>query len=258
MEYGVEELARAAGLRVDTIRFYQAKGLLPPPRREGRRAVYAAPHLARLRRIRRYQEQGLPLDVIRKLLGGRRTGAALARALRAEQGSRTLTRSQLAAEAGVPEALIRAVEEAGILEPLRLGTHPGTGVGYTDSDVELARAALALLGEDLPLPDVLALAIHHADSLRETVDRAIELFDRRVRRDRDGAERDPAAVIEAFHRMLPAITTLVAHHFQRTLVARALARLDRLGDRDGLRHARAATRDAGRLEVTWRSAQAKW
>src|SRR5262245_19529470 len=256
MEYGVEELARAAGLRVDTIRFYQAKGLLPPPRREGRRAVYSAPHLTRLRRIRRLQDQGLPLDVIRRLLGGRRTGAALAQALRAEQGSRTLTRSQLAAESGVPEALIRAVEEAGILEPLRLGT-AGATVRYTESDVELARAALALLGEDLPLPDVLALAIHHADSLRETVDRAIELFDRRVRRDRDGAERDPAAVVEAFHRMLPAVTTLVAHHFQRTLVARALARLERLGDSDGLRHARAATRDAGRLEVSWRSTQVK-
>ena len=59
-------------------------------------------------------------------------------------------------------------------------------------------------------------------------------------------------MVEAFRRMLPAVTTLVAHHFQRTLVSRALARLERLGDRDGLRHALTATRDAGRLEVAWR------
>jgi hypothetical protein len=52
--------------------------------------------------------------------------------------------------------------------------------------------------------------------------------------------------------MLPAVTSLVAHHFHRTLVSRALARLERLGDREGLRHAVAATRDTGRLEVTWR------
>ena len=52
--------------------------------------------------------------------------------------------------------------------------------------------------------------------------------------------------------MLPAVTALVAHHFHRTLVARALARLERLGDHDGLRHALAATRDAGKLELTWR------
>jgi len=248
MEYGVEELARAAGLRVDTVRFYQARGLLPAPRRAGRRAVYTGAHLARLRRIRKLQQQGLPLDVIRRLLGERRAAGALARALRAEQGSRSLTRAELAAESGVPEALIRAVEEAGILEPVRTGG----AVRYTDADLELARAALALLGEQLPLPDTLALAIHHTESVREVVDRAIELFDRHVRRDRQGQEREPAAVVEAFRRMLPAVTTLVAHHFHRTLVSRALARLERLGDREGLRHAIAATRDAGRLEVMWR------
>ena len=128
----------------------------------------------------------------------------------------------------------------------------GKAASYTDGDVELARSALALLNENLPLPEVLALAIHHADSVREVVDRAIELFDGHVRRDRNGDEREPAAVVDAFRRMLPAVTALVAHHFHRTLVARALARLERLGDRDGLRHALAATRDAGKLELAWR------
>jgi DNA-binding transcriptional MerR regulator len=248
MEYGVEELARAAGVRVDTVRFYQARGLLLPPRRAGRRAIYSGAHLARLRRIRTLQQEGLPLDVIRRVLGERRAAGALARALRAEQGRRSLTRAELASESGVPEALIRAVEEAGILEPVRTGGE----VRYTEADLELARAALALLDERLPLPDLLALAIHQAESVREVVDRAIELFDRHVRRDPQGRELAPAAVVEAFRRMLPAVTALVAHHFHRTLVSRALARLERLGDRDGLRHAIAATRDAGRLEVAWR------
>jgi DNA-binding transcriptional MerR regulator len=248
MEYTVEELARAAAVSIDTLRFYQARGLLPPPRRVGRRAAYSGAHLARLRRIRRLQGEGLPLGVIRRLVSERRTAGALASALRAEQGTRVLTRGELAAESGVPEALIRAVEEAGILEPVRVGS----GAHYTDADLELARAALTLLNENLPLPELLALAIHHADSVREVVDRAIELFDGYVRRDRAGGERAPAVVVEAFRRMLPAVTGLVAQHFHRTLVARALARLERLGDRDGLKHALAATRDAGRLEVTWR------
>ena len=105
---------------------------------------------------------------------------------------------------------------------------------------------------DLPLPELLALAIHHAESVREVVDRAIELFDRHVRRDRAGASVEPDAVVEAFRRMLPAVTALVAHHFQRTLVvasprASGAARRSRRP-----RHALAATRDAGRLEVTWR------
>jgi len=248
MQYGVEELARAAGVTVDTLRYYQAQKLLPPPARAGRRAVYSSRHLERLRRIRRLQGEGLPLSVIRRVLGERRAAGALARALRAERGDRRLTRAELAAESGVPEALVRAVEDAGILEPERAGGD----VRYTEADVALARTALALLNERLPLAELIGLAIHQADATRDVVDRAIDLFDRHVRRDATGTERDPAEVIESFRRMLPAVTALVANHFQRTLVSRALARLERLGDHDGLRHALAATRDAGRLEVAWR------
>ena len=80
MQYGVEELARAAGVSVDTVRYYQAKKLLPPPARAGRRAVYATRHLERLRRIRRLQRDGLPLGVIRRMLAERRAPPARSRA----------------------------------------------------------------------------------------------------------------------------------------------------------------------------------
>jgi len=248
MEYRVEALAKAADVSVDTVRFYQAKGLLPAPKRVGRHAVYSGAHLTRLRRIRRLQSDGVPLAVIRRLLQpARRSDSALARALAEERGQRTLTRAELAAEAGVPEALVRAVEQAGIVEPLA----GAKDARFAAVDVELAREALRLLHEGLPLTELLALAIRHADNVREEVDRAIELFDQHVRRRGDGAERDPAEVVEAFRRLLPAVTALVAHHFHRTLVARALARLEQAGDRDGLKHALAAT-TAGRLEVSWR------
>src|SRR5262249_60926844 len=130
----------------------------------------------------------LPLQVSRRLVSSRGASPVRAAALLAEQGTRVLPPTELAAESGVPEALIRAVEDAGILEPVRTG---GSGVRYTDDDLELARAALLLLNENLPLPEVLALAIHHADSVREVVDRAIELFDGHVRRDRSRVEREP-------------------------------------------------------------------
>src|SRR4029453_17364271 len=152
--------------------------------------------LARLRRIRTLQQEGLPLDVIRRVLGERRAAGALARALRAEQGRRSLTRAELASESGVPEALIRAVEEAGILEPVRTGG----GVGYTHAGLALAHAArsrgrapaaLDLLDERLPLAELLALAIHQAESVREVVDRAIELFDRHVPPDARGPRLRP-------------------------------------------------------------------
>ena len=56
MEFRVEELAARSGVRVDTLRFYQARGLLPAPERVGRVAVYGDEHLARVRRIKELQQ----------------------------------------------------------------------------------------------------------------------------------------------------------------------------------------------------------
>ena len=68
MDYRVEELAAAAGIRVDTLRFYQARGILLPPRRQGRIAVYGDDHLARLRRIRELKRDGFSLAQIQKVM----------------------------------------------------------------------------------------------------------------------------------------------------------------------------------------------
>ena len=47
----VHTIAAAAGIRVDTLRFYQGRGLVPAPTRVGRVAIYGEQHLERLRRI---------------------------------------------------------------------------------------------------------------------------------------------------------------------------------------------------------------
>jgi hypothetical protein len=65
------------------------------------------------------------------------------------------------------------------------------------------------------------------------VDDAIDLFDRYVRK-QGGAQQDPEAVARAFKDMLPLVSALVAHHFQRLLVNRALRRLKKKGERDAL------------------------
>ena len=70
MEYRIEQLARAAGVAVDTIRFYQGKGLLDAPRREGRVTFYGDAHVERLKRIKGLQQQGFTLTVIQRFLAG--------------------------------------------------------------------------------------------------------------------------------------------------------------------------------------------
>ena len=58
MDYRIDDLARAAGTTVRNVRVYQDRGLLPPPRREGRTGVYSEAHLARLRLIGSLLEKG--------------------------------------------------------------------------------------------------------------------------------------------------------------------------------------------------------
>src|SRR5215831_5305818 len=66
----VEDLARAADVSVDTIRFYQKRRLLPPPTRRGRIAWYGPEHVERLARIRDLQRRGFSLALIRRMLDG--------------------------------------------------------------------------------------------------------------------------------------------------------------------------------------------
>jgi DNA-binding transcriptional MerR regulator len=66
--FSIDELAVAAGLPTRTVRHYQSEGALPPPRREGRAALYDTTHLERLRLIGRLQDRGLRLDAIRDAL----------------------------------------------------------------------------------------------------------------------------------------------------------------------------------------------
>ena len=63
--FTVDELARAAGLPVRTVRHYQSEKLLPAPERQGRIALYRTEHLDRLQLIARLQDRGLRLSAIR-------------------------------------------------------------------------------------------------------------------------------------------------------------------------------------------------
>lgn len=62
-------LAKRAGTNVETIRYYERVGLLPPPARTGGNyRAYAPAHLARLSFIRRSRDLGFSIDAVRNLL----------------------------------------------------------------------------------------------------------------------------------------------------------------------------------------------
>lgn len=286
---------------VDTVRYYQSRGLLDPPRREGRIAWYGSAHLERLARIRELQAQGLTLATIGRLLRGELdasdealvkelTGplppAPSSRAGAPASGNRpatpgpgpdsgagpgtgsghvaadpgpndppeaaepapAFTLAELADHTGVPLALLKAIEAEGLLVPRRIGTVER----YTIEDVAAAHAGLLLLEHGIPLGALLDLARRHHEATEETAREAVDLFATyirgplreggttgptvtdaeggRVEADRvegDRAEHDhTAALLEAYTTLLPAVTDLVGHHFNRLLTRAALARLE--------------------------------
>ena len=234
----MEQLAATCEVSVDTVRYYQSRGLLPPPAREGRLAWYGPEHAERIEEIRSLQRKGLTLAAIRRVVSGE-LGAAdadLAAAVaaardeagvrrRAEDGqvdgSSGLTLDEFAARSGVPASLIQAVERQGI----RLGRRNAGDDRYTAADIELVRTALRLLEFGLPLPDLLALARDADAAMRGLAERAVELFDEHVRKPiRDTAGDDDRAseqMVVAFRELLPAVTTLVSHHFRTVLLETA-------------------------------------
>lgn len=69
MNLSIGELATAAGVNSQTIRYYERRGILPePPRSAAGYRQYDAEMLARLRFIRRAQELGFSLEEIAELL----------------------------------------------------------------------------------------------------------------------------------------------------------------------------------------------
>jgi MerR family mercuric resistance operon transcriptional regulator len=69
MDIAIGELSRRTDCNIETIRYYERIGLLPPPdRRGGRFRRYGAPDIGRLRFIRRARQLGFSLDDVRALL----------------------------------------------------------------------------------------------------------------------------------------------------------------------------------------------
>jgi DNA-binding transcriptional MerR regulator len=247
MSIRIGELAAATGTTVDTVRFYQAKGLLPPPRRQGRAALYSDDHVEQLRRIRDLKEKGFTLASIKRLLDGVMDEAdvKLAETLVSERGrtGRLLTLEQLAQQTGISPALVEAVEREGLIEPV---DDDGRKL-YTEADAVALSRGLELVSAGLPLSELLALAREHDRVMRTVAQRAVDVFIRYVREPvisgSTPKQESAQKLIDAFNTMLPATADLVARHFERLLIREGLARLAQDGDEAGLKAVRT---EAGR------------
>jgi DNA-binding transcriptional MerR regulator len=223
MEYRIEQLARTAGVAVDTIRFYQGKGLLDAPRRDGRVTWYGDGHLERLRRIRDLQQRGFTLTVIQRFLAGELEASdeSLVAAVTRPTSPQTLTLAELADRSGVAAPLLKSLEKAGLLVPIETESE----ALYPAEDLEAIAAGMQLIAAGVPLTELMDLAKDYSAAVDRTAREAVDLFDHHVREriqaeggDPDAAERN---LLELFNQLLDASGTLVRHHFQRTVLRAA-------------------------------------
>ncbi|WP_418961385.1 MerR family transcriptional regulator [Streptomyces tritici] len=166
----MEELAAAAGITVRTLRFYRERGLIRPPRREGRIAWYDDHHLARLRTIAALLERGHTLNGIADLNtafeSGRDVSEVLGLGLPTEEEPVRLTPQEL------------ADHFAGEVTPENLTTALDLGYIAPDGDdiVHISRRLLdvsaALVREGVPL----AAVLEAGRRVREHADEMAALF----------------------------------------------------------------------------------
>lgn len=216
MNYRVEELAEAADVAVDTIRYYQRRKLLVPPARQGRTAVYDDSHLSRLQQIKDLSDRGFTLAQIKEL-SSRDASGLLADLAGRNAPDPELDRAELARRAEIPESMIDVVVGAGLITP----SGEGAAQRFGPDAVDMLVAARTLIATGVSFEELTALAMRHATHVEDVVDDSIELF--KQHSDRQGGDREELVALLA--RLVPVVSGLVARHFEQTLVSRALARL---------------------------------
>jgi DNA-binding transcriptional MerR regulator len=165
----IDELAHRTGVSVDTIRFYQRDGLLPPARREGRSAMYGPAHLRRIEQIRDLQARHFNLGAVKALLADSRLGAIQAMF---SSNEHTLTRAELIAAVGLEAGFVDQVEQAGLLvNPEQAGR-----TGYDRADVDVLDAVRQLLQMGMPDQVVLFMARLYAEHFADMQNEVAALF----------------------------------------------------------------------------------
>jgi DNA-binding transcriptional MerR regulator len=216
-------------MAVDTIRFYQGKGLLDAPRREGRVTWYGDGHLERLRRIRDLQQRGFTLTVIRRFLDGELepSDESLVAAVTRPSTPQTLTIDELAERSGVAAPLLKSLESAGLLVPVEGGDE----ALYPAEDLDAIAAGMKLIAAGVPIGDLIELGRDYATATDRIAREAVELFDHHVREriQAEGGETEAAErrLLTLFNELLDASGTLVRIYFQRTLLRAAREHIEK-------------------------------
>lgn len=177
-ELTVEELSARTGISVRNLRFYTTRGLVPPPTKKGRSAVYGREHVARFELLQELQAHGLTLAAIERFFEGIPADAtaeqiALQRAtLRPIAGIEpvVVTRTELAERAG------RKLTDADLESLVALGAVTTLEDGRFSVNEAKLHSSLHLSDLGVPTPLVLACEEVYRRHSRAMADELEALF----------------------------------------------------------------------------------
>ena len=227
-EYRIGELARAAGITVRTLRYYQERKLLPPPRREGRIAWYSQAHLSRLRIIGQLLDRGHTLGGTGELLSAWEQGFDLAdllgfeRAMTAPWSDEVPVPVTVDAISGLLGGQVTAEE---LDEAVRLGYIEFHGGRAAHVSRRLLDITTILVREGIPLRAILDAGRELQIGLDRLASLFVELVTSHVVERTGGPPppREVARLTETVERLRPVARIVIDAEFARAMDRRARA-----------------------------------
>ena len=199
----VEQVAGAAQLSVDTVRYYQKIGILHPPTREGRVAVYDDSHSDRLNEIRQLSDDGFSLAQIQRLADS--APHPLLTSLNGAADSLSL--NELVVASGIDQEIVHLAVDAGLIRPLSTD-----GEQFGIATLSMLKAGVELLDAGVPFDELIHLAVRHADHVESVAKDAVALFAKHL------DETSTSSQTQLVEGIVPLVTELVAQHFRQTLI----------------------------------------
>jgi DNA-binding transcriptional MerR regulator len=221
-EYRIGELAREAGITVRTLRYYQERKLLPPPRRVGRIGWYSQGHLTRLRVIGQLLDRGHTLGGIGELLSAWEQGYDLAALLGFERAMTAPWSEELPVPVTVADVsvLLKGQLTPEVLaEAVRLGYIDVDGDRVIHVSRRLLDATTALVREGIPLSAILATGRELQAGMDKMASLFVELVIAHVLDRRSGAPppHEVARLAETIERLRPIARTVTDAEFGRAM-----------------------------------------